>query len=101
MFIFSDTLILKIYFLIIKIDIFRGELSGISAKTATLLTNELVSGCLIPESVLTCGIKCLRALTNAIHATTFQSPPTTTPIVDSSQRNRSVSTFCVLSAMEG
>ena len=32
-----DTLILKIYFLIIKIDNFRGDLSGISAKTATLL----------------------------------------------------------------
>ena len=35
-FIFFDTLILQIYFLIIKINIFRGDLSGISAKTATL-----------------------------------------------------------------
>ena len=34
---FLDTLILLIYFLIIKIIIFRGDLSDISAKTATLL----------------------------------------------------------------
>ena len=32
-----ETLILKIYFLIIKINIFRGDLSDISAKTATLV----------------------------------------------------------------
>ena len=34
---FSDTLILKIYFLIIKINIFRGDLSGISAKKSSLV----------------------------------------------------------------
>ena len=32
----SDTLILEIYFLIVKINIFQGDLSDISAKTATL-----------------------------------------------------------------
>ena len=37
-FFFLDTLILKIYFLIIKINNFRGDLSGISARTATLYT---------------------------------------------------------------
>ena len=31
-----DTLILKIYFLVIKLNNFRGELSDISVKTATL-----------------------------------------------------------------
>ena len=35
---FLDTLILQLYFLIIKINNFRGDLSNISAKTATLLT---------------------------------------------------------------
>ena len=35
--IFLDTLILKIYFLIMKINNFQGDLSSISAKTATLL----------------------------------------------------------------
>ena len=35
--IFIDTLILQIYFLIIKLNIFRGDLSSISAKTATLV----------------------------------------------------------------
>ena len=34
---FLDTLILSIIFLIIKIDNFRGDLSSISAKTATLV----------------------------------------------------------------
>ena len=34
---FLDTLILLIFFLIIKIIIFRGDLSDISAKTATLV----------------------------------------------------------------
>ena len=35
---FLDTLILKIYFLIIKINNFRGDLSGISAKKSSLVT---------------------------------------------------------------
>ena len=33
-----DTLTQKIFFFIIKINIFRGDVSGISAKTATLVT---------------------------------------------------------------
>ena len=39
---FLDILILKIYFLIIKINKFRGDLSGISAKTATLISYSLI-----------------------------------------------------------
>ena len=34
--VFLDTSIQRIYFLIVKIDIFRGDLSDVSAKTATL-----------------------------------------------------------------
>ena len=36
---FMDTLILKIIFLIIKLNNFRGDLRDISAKTATLVIN--------------------------------------------------------------
>ena len=36
---FLDTLILRIYILIIKINIFRGGLSDVSAETATLVTD--------------------------------------------------------------
>ena len=37
-----DTLTLYIIFLIIKINIFRGDLSDISAKTATLMCTDTV-----------------------------------------------------------
>ena len=37
---FWDALILKVYFLIVKIINFRGDLSDISATTATLLMNQ-------------------------------------------------------------
>ena len=37
---FWDALILKVYFLIVKIINFRVDLSDISAKTATLLINQ-------------------------------------------------------------
>ena len=35
---FLDTLVLNLYFLIIKKDIFRGDFSNVLAKTATLAT---------------------------------------------------------------
>ena len=44
-FYFLDTLILSIYFLIIKMNNFRGGLSDISAKTATLCTTLLGPFC--------------------------------------------------------
>ena len=37
-YIFLNTLTLQIYFLILKINTFRGDLSDVSAKTATLTT---------------------------------------------------------------
>ena len=37
LFIFPDTVILKIYFLMTKKYIFRGDLSGISAKKSSLM----------------------------------------------------------------
>ena len=39
---FSDTVIPSIYFLIVKMNIFRGDLSDISAKTATLVNSDFV-----------------------------------------------------------
>ena len=44
-----DTLTQQIIFLIIKINNFRGDLSGISAKTATLVKSVLVVADLLVE----------------------------------------------------
>ena len=54
---FLDTLILQIYFLIIKINNFRGDVSDISAETATLVVRVLIEHPCVWESV--CATQCL------------------------------------------
>ena len=57
-----DTLILFIFFLIIKIIIFRGDLSGISAKTATLVVILMRCDSIPPVSVT--STRCCRTGTS-------------------------------------
>ena len=59
---FLDTLILKIYFFIIKINNFRGDLRDISAKTATLLETALFHWFQGQETVDSRLKQCLRFL---------------------------------------